>query len=387
MTLNNTPSSMRIRISFFGRRNAGKSSLVNAITNQNLSVVSDTPGTTTDPVSKSMELGGLGPVIITDTAGIDDVGTLGNLRIEKTNEIINKTDIAVLVIDANEGISSYDKELITVFEDKKLPYITVYNKCDEKDVDGDILCVSAKTGRNTENLKEKIIALKPKENPIRMVGDFIKHGDVVIFVTPIDESAPKGRLILPQQQAIRDVLDVGAISVVVQPSELKMTLEKIKSALVVTDSQAFSEVSKTVLPEIKLTSFSILMARVKGLLQSAVEGAYVLDSLCDGDTLLISEACTHHRQCKDIGTVKLPNLIRKYTGKNINFEFTSGGEFPRELGKYSLIVHCGGCMITDTEMKSRVSSANEQGIPITNYGTAIAHMNGILKRSIEIIQE
>jgi len=387
MTLNNTPSSMRIRISFFGRRNAGKSSLVNAITNQNLSVVSDTPGTTTDPVSKSMELGGLGPVIITDTAGIDDVGTLGNLRIEKTNEIINKTDIAVLVIDANEGISSYDKELITVFEDKKLPYITVYNKCDEKDVDGDILCVSAKTGRNTENLKEKIIALKPKENPTRMVGEFIKHGDVVIFVTPIDESAPKGRLILPQQQAIRDVLDVGAISVVVQPSELKMTLEKIKPALVVTDSQAFAEVSKTVPPEIKLTSFSILMARVKGLLQSAVEGAYVLDSLNDGDTLLISEACTHHRQCKDIGTVKLPNLIRKYTGKNINFEFTSGGEFPRELSKYSLIVHCGGCMITDTEMKSRVSSANEQGIPITNYGTAIAHMNGILKRSIEIIQK
>ncbi len=387
MTLNNTPSSMRIRISFFGRRNAGKSSLVNAITNQNLSVVSDTPGTTTDPVSKSMELGGLGPVIITDTAGIDDVGTLGNLRIEKTNEIINKTDIAVLVIDANEGISSYDKELITVFEDKKLPYITVYNKCDEKDVDGDILCVSAKTGRNTENLKEKIIALKPKENPIRMVGDFIKHGDVVIFVTPIDESAPKGRLILPQQQAIRDVLDAGAISVVVQPSELKMTLEKIKPALVVTDSQAFAEVSKAVPPEIKLTSFSILMARVKGLLQSAVEGAYVLDSLCDGDTLLISEACTHHRQCKDIGTVKLPNLIRKYTGKNIKFEFTSGGEFPRELSKYSLIVHCGGCMITDTEMKSRVSSANEQGIPITNYGTAIAHMNGILERSIEIIQK
>ncbi len=387
MTLNNTPSSMRIRISFFGRRNAGKSSLVNAVTSQNLSVVSDTPGTTTDPVSKSMELGGLGPVIITDTAGIDDVGTLGNLRIEKTNEIINKTDIAVLVIDANEGISSYDKELITVFEDKKLPYITVYNKCDEKDVDGDILCVSAKTGRNTEKLKEKIIALKPKENPIRMVGDFIKPGDVVIFVTPIDESAPKGRLILPQQQAIRDVLDAGAISVVVQPSELKMALEKIKPSLVVTDSQAFAEVSKAVPPEIKLTSFSILMARVKGLVQSAIEGAYALDSLCDGDTLLISEACTHHRQCKDIGTVKLPNLIRKYTSKNINFEFTSGGEFPRELGKYSLIVHCGGCMITDTEMKSRVSSANEQGIPITNYGTAIAHMNGILKRSIEIIQK
>lgn len=387
MTLNNTPSSMRIRISFFGRRNAGKSSLVNAVTSQNLSVVSDTPGTTTDPVSKSMELGGLGPVIITDTAGIDDVGTLGNLRIEKTNEIINKTDIAVLVIDANEGISPYDKELIGVFEAKKLPYITVYNKCDEKDIDGDILCVSAKTGRNTEKLKEKIIALKPKENPIRMVGDFINPGDVVIFVTPIDESAPKGRLILPQQQAIRDVLDAGAISVVVQPSELKMTLEKIKSALVVTDSQAFAEVSKTVPPEIKLTSFSILMARVKGLLQSAVEGAYVLDSLNDGDILLISEACTHHRQCKDIGTVKLPKLIRKYTGKNINFEFTSGGEFPRELGKYSLIVHCGGCMITDTEMKSRVSSANEQGIPITNYGTAIAHMNGILERSIEIIQK
>lgn len=387
MTLNNTPSSMRIRISFFGRRNAGKSSLVNAVTSQNLSVVSDTPGTTTDPVSKSMELGGLGPVIITDTAGIDDVGTLGNLRIEKTNEIINKTDIAVLVIDANEGISSYDKELITVFEDKKLPYITVYNKCDEKDVDGDILCVSAKTGRNTEKLKEKIIALKPKENPIRMVGDFIKHGDVVIFVTPIDESAPKGRLILPQQQAIRDVLDAGAISVVVQPSELKMALEKIKPSLVVTDSQAFAEVSKAVPPEIKLTSFSILMARVKGLVQSAIEGAYALDTLNDGDTLLISEACTHHRQCKDIGTVKLPNLIRKYTGKNIIFEFTSGGEFPRELGKYSLIVHCGGCMITDTEMKSRVSSANEQGIPITNYGTAIAHMNGILKRSIEIIQK
>lgn len=385
MGLNDTPASNRIHISFFGRRNAGKSSLVNSVTSQELSVVSDIAGTTTDPVSKSMELGKLGPVVITDTAGIDDIGELGALRIKKTNEIIRKTDIAVLVVDINSGMSDYEKDLIDIFTEKKLPYITVFNKCDNGETMPDALCVSAKTGMNIDLLKEKLSCIKPKENPLRLVADFIKPGDIVVFVTPIDESAPKGRLILPQQQAIRDVLDIGAISIVVQPGELDKTLRKITPTLVVTDSQVFSEVSKIVHDSIPLTSFSILMARVKGLLESAVKGAYVLDTLKDCDRVLISEGCTHHRQCKDIGTVKLPKLIEKHTGVKLNFEFTSGGTFPDDLKKYALIVHCGGCMLNDSEMHSRVALANEQKVPITNYGTAIAHMNGILERSLAIV--
>jgi len=385
MGLNETPSSMRTHISFFGRRNAGKSSLVNAVTSQNLSVVSDVAGTTTDPVTKAMELLPLGPVVITDTAGIDDTGHLGELRIQKTIEQLNKTHIAVLVIDAQVGISEYENELIEQFKKKNIPYIEVYNKADLiQNTDGK-LYVSAKTGLNIQKLKECIARLKPEENKLKMVADFISKGDIVVFVIPIDESAPKGRLILPQQQAIRDVLDAGGVAVSTGIEELKETIKTFKPKLVVTDSQAFKEVSKIVPDDINLTSFSILMARVKGLLNSAVEGAYVLDNLKDGDTLLISEGCTHHRQCNDIGTVKLPNLIRKYTGKDIQFVFTSGGEFNRNLKDYSLVIHCGGCMLNDAEMKNRVSLAIEQNVPITNYGTAIAHMNGILKRSIDII--
>ncbi len=385
MGLSETPSANRIHISFFGRRNAGKSSLVNAITSQELAVVSDVPGTTTDPVSKSMELLPLGPVVITDTAGIDDVGDLGKLRIEKTKKILKKTDIAVLVVDCQTGMTNYDRELIKLFEEKKMVYITVFNKCDlSSEIDGKI-CVSAKTGQGIEQLKRKLGELKPKENGLKLVADFIESGDVVIFVTPIDESAPKGRLILPQQQAIRDVLDKNAVSVVVQPSEIKETIKKLTPSLVVTDSQVFGEVNKAVPKEIKLTSFSILMARIKGLLNSSVAGAYVLDTLKDGDTVLISEGCTHHRQCNDIGTVKLPKLIQKHTNANVNFEFSSGGSFPEDLTKYALVIHCGGCMLNDTEMKNRVQIAREQNVPITNYGIAIAHMNGILERSIEIL--
>ena len=386
MGLNETPSSSRIHISFFGRRNAGKSSLVNAVTGQNLAVVSDVAGTTTDPVSKAMELLPLGPVVITDTAGIDDEGALGALRIEKTNEVIKKTDIAVIVVDINQDISDYEKKLIDIFKEKNIPAITVYNKCDESDLKDNAFCVSAKTGRNIDVLKEKLASLKPSENTMHLVADFIESGDVVMFVTPIDESAPKGRLILPQQQAIRDVLDTGAISVVVQPSELRDALGKIHPKLVVTDSQVFAKVKEIVPEDIPLTSFSILMARVKGLLDSAVKGAHVLDELKDGDKVLISEGCTHHRQCKDIGTVKLPRLIEKHTGAKINFEFTSGGTFPDDLSGYTLIVHCGGCMLNDAQMRSRVDSATKQNIPITNYGIAIAHMTGILERSIEIIK-
>lgn len=386
MGLNDTPSSNRIHISFFGRRNAGKSSLVNAVTGQNLAVVSDVAGTTTDPVSKAMELLPLGPVVITDTAGIDDEGTLGSLRIEKTNEVICKTDIAVVVIDANEGISDYEKKLVDTFREKNIPVVTVYSKCDETDLIDNELCVSAKTGRNIDVLKEKIASLKVQENTMHLVSDFIEKGDVVVFVTPIDESAPKGRLILPQQQAIRDVLDSGAISIVVQPSELKQALDKVNPKLVVTDSQVFGKVKEIVPKDIPLTSFSILMARIKGLLDSAVKGAHVLDKLKDGDKVLISEGCTHHRQCKDIGTVKLPRLIEKHTGAKLTFEFTSGGTFPDDLSEYALVVHCGGCMLNDAAMRSRVESASKQNIPITNYGIAIAHMTGILERSIEIIK-
>lgn len=385
MGLNEVPSSARTHISFFGRRNAGKSSLVNAVTGQNLAVVSEVKGTTTDPVSKAMELLPLGPVVITDTAGIDDTGELGNLRIQKTIEQLNKTHIAVLVIDASVGTGEYEDKLIEQFKKRNIPYIEVYNKADLVQSSDGKLYVSAKTGLNIEKLKECIASLKPEENKMRMVADFISKGDTVIFVIPIDESAPKGRLILPQQQAIRDVLDAGGVAIACGTNELENTLSVYKPKLVVTDSQVFGKVSEIVPESINLTSFSILMARIKGLLDSALKGAYVLDKIKDGDRILISEGCTHHRQCNDIGTVKLPNLIRKYTGRDVQFEFTSGGEFKDKLDGYSLVIHCGGCMLNDTEMKSRVNFANEQNVPITNYGTAIAHMNGILERSIQII--
>lgn len=394
MSLNDIPSSERIRIGFFGKRNSGKSSLVNAITNQELSVVSDVKGTTTDPVSKSMEILPLGAVVITDTPGYDDEGTLGRQRVKKTMEILNKTDIAVLTIEPSVGITPSDRELIDTFKRKGINYIVVYTKCDlkypDKKLNDNEIAVSSKTKAGINELRVLLGRLAPKnKNELRLIGDFIKKDDIVVFVTPIDESAPKGRLILPQQQAVRDALDAGAVSVVVQDSQLKNTLKLLnkKPKAVVTDSQAFKKVDELTPNDVLLTSFSILMARCKGLLKSAVYGAAYIDKLKDGDTVLISEGCTHHRQCKDIGTVKLPEWLRRYTKKNLNFEFTSGGEFPQDLSGYALVIHCGGCMLSEREMTHRVGCADECETPITNYGIAIAHINGILKRSLEIMPE
>ncbi len=391
MTLNETPSANRIHIAFFGKRNAGKSSLMNAVANQQIAVVSDVKGTTTDPVNKSMELLPLGPVVLIDTAGIDDIGPLGELRIKKTMQVLNKTDIAVVVADARFGLSDEEKSLLNKFKEKGIKYLIVYNKCDLIDnvpkAKENEIYVSASKNTNIELMKEMLGKMKPDISEKRMVADFINSGDIVVFVTPIDESAPKGRLILPQQQAIRDTLDAGAISVVVQPNELEATIKNLgdKIKLVVTDSQVFGTVSKIVPENIPLTSFSILIARIKGLLDSAVDGAAVLTKLNDGDKVLISEGCTHHRQCNDIGTVKLPKLIQKFSKIDIQFEFTSGGTFPEDLSQYKLIVHCGGCMLNEREMTNRVTESAKQKVPITNYGIAIAHMNGILKRSLEIL--
>ncbi len=393
MSLNETPYSLRCRISFFGKRNAGKSSLVNAITGQKLSVVSDVAGTTTDPVNKSMELLPIGPVLITDTPGFDDVGVLGGLRTEKTREVLNKTDIAVLVVSAEEAFCDEHNEFISKLSEKSIPHIVVYTKCDLLDdipkTQKNEVYVSSKTGFNIDNLKNLLGGLKPKENSLRFLGNFVKSGDVVIFVTPIDESAPKGRLILPQQQAIRDALDSKAISMVVQPSELEGALSclNVKPKLIVTDSQVFGKVNAMLPDDIPLTSFSILSARVKGLLDASVEGALYLDKLKDGDKILISEGCTHHRQCNDIGTVKLPKLIKQYTQKSLEFEFTSGGTFPENLKDYSLVVHCGGCMLSEKEMVCRVNTAVNESVPITNYGIVLAKINNILKRSLEIFPD
>lgn len=398
MGMNDTPSGNRIHIGFFGNRNAGKSSLVNAITNQSLSVVSDIAGTTTDPVYKSMELLPLGPVVIIDTPGFDDEGRLGEMRIEKTRSVLEKTDIAVLVVDIAKGISDDDCQLLDMFRERNIKYIIAYNKCDTKqdkklagrfDIDAPQLFVSAACGRNIEELKEALGRLLPdtlSEN--KLVSDLIAAGDFVVLVVPIDKAAPKGRLILPQQQVIRDVLEAGATAVVVRDIELADTLKRLDGQvkLVITDSQVFSDVMKIVPAKIKLTSFSILMARFKGQLAGAVKGAAVLDDIHDGDKILISEGCTHHRQCDDIGTVKLPNWINRYTGKKINYEFTSGGGFPKNLSDYRLVIHCGGCMLNEREMMYRQGLAGKQGVPMTNYGIAIAHMNGILNRSIEVFQ-
>lgn len=392
MSLSGTPASERLHIGFFGKRNAGKSSVVNAVTGQSLSVVSDVLGTTTDPVYKTMELLPLGPVVIIDTAGNDDKGSLGKLRVDKTYEAINRTDIAVLVVDAEKGLSDEDNELISVFKKKKINYLIAYNKCDLEhnafELKENEIFVSAKKGININELKEKIAKLsKNEESQKRIVGDLIKKNDLVVLVTPIDGSAPKGRLILPQQQTIRDILDSNAVAVTVRETELSELLCNLgkKPRLVITDSQAFEAVSKIVPPDIPLTSFSILFARYKGNLKSAYNGAKQLEQLKDGDFVLISEGCTHHRQCEDIGTVKLPKWIKNYTGKNINFEFTSGQEFPKDLKKYSLIVHCGGCMLNEREMKYRIEYSESKNIPITNYGILIAYMNGILKRATKEI--
>lgn len=390
MSLNNTPSSERPHIAFFGRRNAGKSSLINAVTNQNLSIVSEVKGTTTDPVKKAMELLPLGPVVIIDTPGIDDVGELGRMRIEKTYEVLDMTDIAVIVADPEEGLTEFENNLIGKIKDRNIPYIIAWSKADIKEhiakAENEI-AVSAKDGKNIYELKELIAAQQSQTKPKgRIIADLIDENDIVVLVIPIDEAAPKGRLILPQQQTIRDILDSHANALCVQAEELPHTLSRLGNMvkLVVTDSQAFAEVQKAVPDNIPLTSFSILFARYKGNLRQNTDGADMLDNLSDGDTVLISEACTHHRQCNDIGTVKLPKLIEKYTGRKINFEWTSGNEFPEDLSKYKLIVHCGGCMINMQNMQSRLKQSRDANVPMTNYGIALAKMNGILDRSIAV---
>lgn len=411
MGLNSTPSANRVHIGFFGRRNAGKSSVVNAVTGQELAVVSDTKGTTTDPVYKSMELLPIGPVMIIDTPGFDDEGALGELRVRKTKQVLNKTDIAVLVVDATEGKKQCDEELIRIFKEKEIPYIIVNNKADLlSDEISEKVCqnnvseqrkaeqnallssgkeqyVSALTGAGIYELKECIGKLTPNEDmTLKIVGDLLHPGDFVVLVVPIDSAAPKGRLILPQQQTIRDVLEANAAAIVVKESELKQTLEQLgrSPAMVITDSQVFEQVSEEVSKEIPLTSFSILMARYKGYLETAVNGVAAIDHLKDGDKILISEGCTHHRQCDDIGTVKIPRWLKQHTGKELIIETSSGTEFPEDLTSYALVIHCGGCMLNEREVKYRMKCAEDQKVPFTNYGIAIAQMKGILKRSIEL---
>lgn len=387
MSMNSTPAANRIHIGFFGCRNAGKSSIVNAVTNQEVAVVSDTKGTTTDPVSKSMELLPLGAVVITDTPGFDDVGELGELRVRRTKQILNKTDVAVLVIDGTVGMNDCDRQLIEIFKEKEIPYVVAYNKSDisaKRETKENEVSVSAVNGDGIEELKEKIGKSVKSDDEKKIVGDLINSGDTVVLVVPIDEAAPKGRLILPQQQTIRDILEAGAISVVARDTELDKALSALsqKPAMVICDSQVFRQVADALSEDIVLTSFSILMARYKGFLESAVNGICAIENLKDGDTVLVSEGCTHHRQCGDIGTVKIPALLKKYTGKNINIESSSGGGFPDDLSKYSLIIHCGGCMLSEREVRYRMKCAEDAGVPFTNYGTAIAYMNGILKRSL-----
>ena len=398
MGMNQTPASERVHISFFGKRNAGKSSVINAVTGQDLAIVSSVMGTTTDPVYKTMELLPLGPVMVIDTPGIDDEGELGALRIRKSYQVLNKTDIAILVIDSTAGKGEEELELIHRFHKKGIPYLIVYNKIDllstEKIKDlamsvraGEVL-VSASDGMNIQELKEKIASLKPEDtHKYPLIQDLIKPLDLVILVVPIDKAAPKGRLILPQQQTIRDILERGALSLVVRDTELKSTLDHFLAQgvcpkLVVTDSQAFARVSKAVPENITLTSFSILFSRYKGELEIQLKGIAALSSIEDGDRILIAEGCTHHRQCGDIGTCKMPEWIRNYTGKKPVFEFTSGTEFPDDVSSYKMVVHCGGCMLNEREMKYRIACCQDQGVPITNYGILIAQVTGILKRSL-----
>lgn len=404
MGMNNTPAGERVHIGFFGRRNAGKSSLLNAVTGQELSVVSEVRGTTTDPVYKAMELLPLGPVMLIDTPGFDDEGTLGEQRVKKTKQVLEKTDIAVLVVDAVEGLTDCDRELLALFKEREIPYIVAYTKSDitsncpmksdiERDsadlrVTGgpitDVIYTSAKTGEGIHELKEKLAAMLPDKEERHLAADLVKPLDVVVLVVPIDSAAPKGRLILPQQQTIRDLLEAGAVPVVVRETGLKEALLKLsdKPALVITDSQAFEEVAAIVPEDISLTSFSILMARYKGFLKLAAEGVKAIDGLRDGDRVLIAEGCTHHRQCDDIGTVKIPRFLKKYTGKNIVIETASGTGFPEDLTPYALVIHCGGCMLNEREVLRRMRFAKRQGVPVTNYGIAIAQMKGILARSV-----
>ncbi len=402
MSLNNTPSAERIHIGIFGRRNAGKSSLINALTGQNLAIVSDVKGTTTDPVLKAMELLPLGPVVMIDTPGLDDTGELGALRIQKTYQILNKTDIALVVIDTTVGMTDADAAILTRIQEKEIPYLLVWNKADQLGTDAELkgdfagsipkehsILISASTGSHIHELKEKLASLVPTQgNDHRIVSDLIRPGDFVVLVVPIDKAAPKGRLILPQQQTIRDILDTGATAIVTRDTELSDTLNRLGElpSLVITDSQAFEKVARLTPPEVPLTSFSILFARYKGNLNTVVNGARALDMLKDQDTVLICEGCTHHRQCEDIGTVKLPRWIREHTGKSLNFVFTSGTEFPTDLRPYRMIIHCGGCTLNEREMQFRLKCAEDAGIPITNYGTAIAYMKGILERSIQVFE-
>ncbi len=389
MSLNDTVSAERLHIGFFGLRNAGKSSIVNAVTGQELSLVSSVKGTTTDPVKKAMELLPIGPVVIVDTPGIDDEGELGLMRVKKTKQVLNYIDIAVLVVDATLGLQNFDLEIVALFKSKKLPFIIAYNKSDllnkNIEISENSILVSAKDNVNINELKEKIAsAVKNQNDNKRVVGDLLKSGDIVVLVTPIDSASPKGRLILPQQMTIRDILDAGAIPVVTRETELQATLDALKDKprMIITDSQAFGLVSKIVGEDVPLTSFSILMARYKGSLEGAISGAEKMKSLNDGDTILICEGCTHHRQCGDIGTVKLPKWLKEYSGKELNFKFTSGKDFPEDLSGVALVIHCGGCMLTEREIQYRRRFCEENNIPITNYGTAIAQINGILDRSI-----
>ncbi len=397
--MNDTPSGERIHIGFYGRRNAGKSSLVNAVTGQDLAVVSEVSGTTTDPVRKAMELLPLGPVVIIDTPGFDDEGALGELRIKKTRQELNRTDIAILVVDAGEGMKECDRQLLDLFRQKEIPYLVVYNKADLQENGGEgsaaaegaeePFFVSALTGSGVNELKERMARMLKADSGRRLVGDLLGPGQLAVLVVPIDSAAPKGRLILPQQQAIRDILDGGGMSLVVRETELKEALEALGSApaMVITDSQAFGRVSREVPENVPLTSFSILMARYKGFLDPAVRGAAALKQLKDGDTVLIAEGCTHHRQCQDIGTVKIPRWLKEYTGKELEIKTCSGMEFPEDLSPYALVIHCGGCMLSEREMRARVRSAVDQGIPVTNYGTMIAEVHGILRRSLELFPD
>ena len=407
--MNETPSGERVHIGFFGRRNAGKSSVVNAVTGQDLAVVSEVRGTTTDPVKKAMEILPLGPVVIIDTPGFDDEGSLGELRVQRTKKILEQTDIAVLVVDTTEGFRKVDAELTDLFRERGIPFLIALNKSDipedseeynvdeeaqgllqkiAKDCSG-MVHVSALSGDGIDELKNRIAVLKPEGNEEQLIADKIKAGDLIVLVVPIDKAAPKGRLILPQQQTIRDILDAGATAVVAQDTELADTLAKLgtKPALVITDSQVFGKVDKIVPPDVPLTSFSILMARYKGLLDDAVSGVAAIAKLKDGDKVLIAEGCTHHRQCGDIGTVKIPKWLTEFTGKELVFETSSGTGYPDDLTPYALVVHCGGCMLNEKEVKHRASKTTAQGVPITNYGTMIAHVHGILKRSLEILPE
>ena len=391
--MNLSPKSHRVHIGFFGRRNVGKSSVVNAFTNQNLAVVSSVKGTTTDPVYKAMELLPMGPVMIIDTPGIDDIGELGSLRVEKTKQVLHKIDVAVLVVDSTQGLTHYDNELISLFKEKNIPFVVAYNKRDLNEVTDlkeNEISVSALDNTGINSLREMVASLTSnKASERKIIGDLLAPGDIVLLVIPIDSAAPKGRLILPQQQVIRDVLDSGAVAVVCKEDEIQQTLNNLnkKPRVVVTDSQAFEKADKSTPKDIYLTSFSILMARFKGFLETAVKGANAISKLKDGDRVLIAEGCTHHRQCEDIGSVKIPKWLGEYTNKDLEISLVSGTEYPEDLSPYSLVIHCGGCMLNTREMQYRMAHTIEQGVPFTNYGTTIAYLHGILERSIEFIPE